>query len=68
MTDWTISLPKDVYLKLKEMKRDNETFADLILRLLKKEMPSPPIELLAGVFSKEADEWAEIEKELYSDR
>lgn len=64
----TISLPDDVYKKLKEEKKDDESFAQLILRLLKKEVTQSQIEPLAGVFAKEADEWAEIEKTLYSDR
>ncbi len=68
MTQKTISLPEDVYKKLKEEKKEDESFAQLILRLLKKEDTKSPIEPLAGVFKKEADEWAEIEKTLYSDR
>ena len=68
MTQKTISLPEDVYDKLKAEKRENESFAQLILRLLKQEKSKTPIEPLAGIFEQESSEWEEIEKKLYTDR
>ncbi|MHA1132447.1 MAG: antitoxin VapB family protein [Candidatus Helarchaeota archaeon] len=68
MTQKTISLPEDVYEKLKAEKRENESFAQLILRLLKQEKSKTPIEPLAGIFEKDSSEWEEIERNLYNDR
>jgi len=57
-----------VYEKLKAEKRENESFAQLILRLLKQEKSKTPIEPLAGIFEKDSSEWEEIERNLYNDR
>jgi predicted CopG family antitoxin len=68
MTEKTISLPEDVYEKLKAEKRGNESFAQLILRLLKQEKNKTSIEQLAGIFEEDSSEWEEIEKKIYNDR
>jgi predicted CopG family antitoxin len=68
MTEKTISLPEDVYEKLKGKKRGNESFAQLILRLLKQEKNKTSIEQLAGIFEEDSSEWEEIEKKIYNDR
>ncbi|MHA1358131.1 MAG: antitoxin VapB family protein [Candidatus Helarchaeota archaeon] len=57
-----------MYEKLKAEKRENESFAQLILRLLKQEKSKTPIEPLAGIFEKDSSEWEEIERNLYNDR
>ncbi|MHA1233236.1 MAG: antitoxin VapB family protein [Candidatus Helarchaeota archaeon] len=64
----TISLPEDVYEKLKSEKRDDESFSQLILRLLKKDRKLIPIEALAGAFEEDSSEWERIEQFLYNDR
>ena len=68
MTQKTISLPEEVYEKLKKEKRDDESFAQLIQRLLKKDTFDTDIEKLAGVFKEDSDEWEKIEEMLYEDR
>ncbi|MHA1783937.1 MAG: antitoxin VapB family protein [Candidatus Helarchaeota archaeon] len=68
MTQKTISLPEDVYKKLKAEKKKNESFPQLILRLLKTREVGGTIEQLAGVFKEESEEWENIEKIIYMDR
>ncbi len=67
----TISLPEEIYIKLKSKKRKNETFPELIQRLLNEEEmkeKNHKIMDLAGAFGENSDEWEKIEKELYKDR
>ncbi|TFF87192.1 MAG: hypothetical protein EU549_05185 [Promethearchaeota archaeon] len=68
MKEKTILLPEDMCEKLKAEKRENESFAQLILRLLKQGKNKTPIEQLAGIFEDESSEWEEIEKKIYGDR
>lgn len=71
MTQKTISLPEEVYLRLKKKKKDNETYSDLICRLLetKKKGEGFDISKFFGMLEEDdEDEWERIEKELYSDR
>jgi predicted CopG family antitoxin len=65
----TISLPEDVYSKLKRLKRENETFADLISRLIQTPSPetsSNPLEKFFGAFEDQDDAWGKIEERLYA--
>jgi len=67
----TISLPEEIYSKLKSKIRKNETFPDLIQRLLndeEKREEEHKIMDLAGAFGDNSEEWEKIEKELYKDR
>ncbi len=67
----TISLPEEIYSKLKSKIRKNETFPDLIQRLLNDEEireEKHKIMDLAGAFGDNSKEWEKIEKELYKDR
>ena len=67
----TISLPSEVYFKLKDKKKNGETFPDLIKRLIDEDDESiqkHSIMDLAGALGDESDEWVKIEKELYEDR
>ena len=49
MTNKTISLPEDLYDKLKKQKRNGESFPDLIDRLIKeKKSKKQQLEALAG--------------------
>ena len=71
MTQKTISLPEEIYFKLKSKKRKNETFPDLIQRLLndeEKREENHKIMDLAGAFGENSEEWEKIEQELYKDR
>lgn len=71
MSQKTISLPGPIYLKLKAKKKANETFADLILRLLnegERNKGDTSIESFFGVFADDSDEWEEIEKRIYAAR
>lgn len=68
MTQKTISLPNDIYIKLKKEKRENESFAQLIERLLGQKKKINNIKKLAGIWKVEGEKWDQIEKELYEDR
>ena len=71
MPQKTISLPEKVYYKLKEKKKRNETFPELILRLLDAEDEREKIGDimdLAGAFGDDSEEWEKISCELYLDR
>lgn len=71
MTQKTISLPEDLYLKLKQKKGNSETFPELLERLLGEEESREKrhkIKDLEGAFGEESDEWELIKKELYNDR
>jgi predicted CopG family antitoxin len=64
----TISLPEDIYLELKQQKRDNETFTDMIKRMMNKEKSQEKnIEALAGSLAED-DEWDDIIEDIYTDR
>ncbi|MHA1719727.1 MAG: antitoxin VapB family protein [Promethearchaeota archaeon] len=71
MTQKTISLPEDVYFSLKRKKQKNETFSDVILRLLEqdKRKKRPDITKFFGMLEEDENgEWDNIEKEIYSER
>jgi len=68
MTNKTISLPEEIYLKLKKEKHKGETFADVINRLIKeRETKREKLESLAGVLSED-EEWDDIIEQIYADR
>ncbi len=68
MTQKTISLPEDIYLALKKLKRKEESFADLISRLVQeKQKKEENLEKLAGCL-KEDNEWDQILDDIYEDR
>lgn len=71
MTQKTISLPEELYDRLKNKKKKNETFPDLIQRLLLEEekiKTDRNIDDLEGAFGDTSEEWDSIEKEIYRDR
>ncbi len=71
MTQKTISLPKELYDRLKNKKKKNETFPELIQRLLmgeEKIKKRRHIDDLEGAFGDTSEEWDSIEKEIYQDR
>jgi predicted CopG family antitoxin len=68
MNQKTISLPEDIYLVLKKLKRKEESFADLIARLIQeKQTKENNLEKLAGSL-KEDNEWDQILEDIYEDR
>jgi predicted CopG family antitoxin len=68
MTQKTISLPDEVYNDLKGEKREDESFAQEIERLLGRKKKAKNIHKLAGIWKESADEWDQIEKGIYEDR
>jgi len=68
MKNKTISLPEDLYEKLKRQKKKGESFPELIDRLIKeKKSKKQQLEALAGVF-KEDNEWDQILNDIFEDR
>lgn len=71
MTQKTISLPEELYDRLKTRKKKNETFSHLIQRLLLeggKIEKDRNIDDLEGAFGDTSEEWDSIEKEIYQNR
>jgi len=68
MTNKTISLPEDLYDKLKKQKRKGESFPELIDRLIKeRKSRKQQLEALAGSLIED-EEWDDILQEIYEDR
>ena len=68
MKNKTISLPEDVYDKLKRQKKKGESFSDLIDRLIKeKKSKMQQLEALAGSLAED-NEWDQILEDIYEDR
>lgn len=68
MAKKTIDLPDDIYFALQKEKREEESFADVISRLLKeREERIKRLESVAGSL-KDDDEWDKILKEIYEER
>jgi len=68
MKNKTISLPEELYEKLKRQKKKGESFPELIDRLIKeKKSKKQQLEALAGVF-KEDNEWDQILNDILEDR
>lgn len=71
ITQKTISIPEELYIKLKKKKLTTETFPELIQRLLDEEnvrIKRHRIKDLEGSFGDDSDEWDKIQDELYKDR
>ena len=68
MTQRTISLPDEIYNDLKDEKREDESFAQEIQRLLGRKKKAQNLHKLAGIWKDSGDEWDRIEKEIYEDR
>ena len=71
MTQKTIALPEELYDRLKTRKKKNETFPELIQRLLMEEEKNKMdrnIDDLEGAFGDTSEEWDSIEKEIYQNR
>ena len=63
MTQKTISLNEKSYRMLKKLKRENESFSDLIMRLCETQDPtkSDPLLEYVGIFSEDEKLWGDIE-------
>jgi predicted CopG family antitoxin len=72
MTQKTLSLPADVYERLKRMRENEESYGDLVMRLInehEKKAEGITIESFAGTLNDEdSDDWGKIEKIIYQKR
>jgi len=70
MTQKTISLNEKTFRMLKKLKKENESYSDLIMRLIKLQDPftNDPLLEFAGLFSEDTDLWDEIEKTIKDHR
>ena len=66
MTQKTISLSEPAYKNLKKLKKVNESFSQLILRLTKSHNPTT-LNNLFGV-GKQDEDWEEIQKSIQKNR
>jgi predicted CopG family antitoxin len=64
MTQKTISLNEKAYKVLKKLKKENESYSELIIRLCSMQESSfnDPLLEYAGIFGENEDLWDEIEK------
>jgi len=64
MTQKTISLNEKAYKILKSLKKKNESYSELVIRLLSTQESTfnDPLLEYAGIFSEDDDLWDEIEK------
>ncbi len=68
MTDKSIDISDEVYKKIKDLKREDESVSSFILRLIDQEEKRNSLEDFKGVFETDSEEWEEIEKILYEDQ
>ena len=69
MTQKTISLPEDLYFKLKAKKKKAETFPDLISRLIEeadRKEKTHKIMDLAGAFGDDSNEWEKLSRNVHT--
>ena len=67
MAQKTVSLSEKAYEKLRGVKKEGESFSQVILRLIERDA-SVSILNFAGAFAEGSKEWESIEKEIYSRR
>jgi predicted CopG family antitoxin len=63
-----INISEEAYKKLLELKKNNESFSKLILRIINEKEKISSIEEFAGAFEEDSEEWEKIEKFLYAER
>lgn len=70
MTQKTISLNENSYKQLKKLKKKNESYSDLIIRLcnLRNPVLNDPLLEFSGIFSEDEELWVEIEKIIQNHR
>ncbi|TFG18811.1 MAG: antitoxin [Promethearchaeota archaeon] len=67
MTQKTVSLSEEAYEKLRRVKKEGESFSQVIIRLIKRDENVSVLDF-AGSFSEGSKEWESIEKEIYNRR
>ena len=67
MTQKTVSLSEEAYEKLRGVKKQGESFSQVILRLIDKKTKLQILDF-AGAFEESSDEWELIEKRIYTRR
>ena len=67
MTQKTVSLSEEAYEKLRHVKKEGESFSQVILRLIEREVNVNILDF-AGAFAEGSEEWETIEKEIYKRR
>ena len=70
MTQKTISLNENSYKQLKKLKKKNESYSDLIIRLcnLRNPVLNDPLLEFSGIFSEDEELWVEIESFIQNHR
>lgn len=70
MTQKTISLNENSYKQLKKLKKKNESYSDLIIRLcnLRNPVLNDPLLEFSGIFSEDEELWEEIENIIQNHR
>jgi len=70
MTQKTISLNENSYKQLKKLKKKNESYSELIIRLcnLRNPVLNDPLLEFSGIFSEDEELWEEIENILQNHR
>ncbi|MHA1522020.1 MAG: antitoxin VapB family protein [Promethearchaeota archaeon] len=71
MAQKTISLPEKTYHKLAKIKKNHETYSDLILRLIDLQEPEKikNLEMFYGQLQEDFEgEWDKIGEQIYLDR
>ena len=70
MTQKTISLNENSYKQLKKLKKKNESYSNLIIRLcnLRNPILNDPLLEFSGIFSEDEELWEEIEKIIQNHR
>ena len=67
MTQKTVSLSEEAYEKLRRVKKEGESFSQVILRLIERDANAGILDF-AGAFEEGSKEWETIEKEIYKRR
>jgi len=62
----TITVSDEAYMALAELKGEDESFSEVIIRILRKRKVN--LSDFYGVFKDNSDLWLEIEKEILEDR
>ena len=70
MTQKTISLNENSYKQLKKLKKKNESYSELIIRLcnLRNPVLNDPLLEFSGIFSEDEELWEEIENIIQNHR
>ena len=71
MTQKTISLNEKAYKKMKKLKKEGESYSDLVLRLCSSKEQSDEEDILLkliGAFKEDSDYWEKVEKQILASR